>query len=175
MRTQNFEVKELYLFLCQHIIIFSWQSSHKPLLGEGVPACVTVGSEVLFLCSITANQGTSLAKAYFDVRETGTEISITSSPCTEESVVLGRAGGYGLGWVDCEAKTGVRSMGTQSRRCREILEPAHKNTCFLPSTAHRMLACVSSLHSKTSSSRQQKGVRKSSVNSIHTDCHGLLL
>lgn len=41
---------------------------------------------------ITAKQGTSLVKLYFDIAETGTEMPITSSPYTWESVAMERTG-----------------------------------------------------------------------------------
>lgn len=45
--------------------------------GAGLLYC-TDGTEMLMLCSIIAKPETSLMKLYFDVTETGNEISITS-------------------------------------------------------------------------------------------------
>lgn len=56
MKTWNFQVKELYFSPCHHVIVFSWQRSHRPLRGERVPACVTAGTEGLLLRPVTAKQ-----------------------------------------------------------------------------------------------------------------------
>ena len=67
-------------------------------------------------------------------------------------------------WVDSGAKARVKGMGSQSQwfQVRNKMEPAHQQSCFPPSVAQRMLACVPCLHSKASICRQWNGVRSKS-------------
>lgn len=47
--------------------VFCWQPSFRALQGERAPACIGVGTEGSLSCPITAKQGTSRTKLYFDV------------------------------------------------------------------------------------------------------------
>ena len=134
----------MYLFSCQHIIVFSWQPFHRPLQGEGVPARVTIGIEVLLLCAFTAKQGTSFMKLYFDVAGTGTEMSITRKQLLIWELVVMERAGYApvVGRFRGKGKGQRYGKPITTVPSEKEMEPAHQQSCFPPSMAPRMLACV---------------------------------
>lgn len=67
---------------------------------------------------LTAKQWTSLTTLYFDVPETGIETSITAAPPLGNQW-WGKGRGVVQGWVDLEAGTKAKGVGTQSSRLQE--------------------------------------------------------
>lgn len=145
-----------------HNCIFLAAIPQTSARGRGAGTCDYRDWGLTALCFYS--QAKDFMKLYFDVAGTGTEMSITRKQLLIWELVVMERAGY------APAVGRFRGKGKGQRYGKPIttvpsekeMEPAHQQSCFPPSVAPRMLACVPCLHSKASSFRQWKGVRSKS-------------